>query len=114
MQGEFTLVLAELTLIEVRQKTEIKPFLQKRLSKDLVDRFMALLRESATVIPASDTPSVHRTRDPKDDYLLAPEIVSLVDHIVTGGRDLLEYTGVEPGFILSAAAFLSRYDFGST
>ncbi len=109
LDQQVSLVIAERTLFELRDKAVAKRYLVQRLKSDDVSRFERSIRRIATVIDARADMSRPGTRDPKDDYLLAPEIVSLVDHIVTGGRDLLEYTGVEPGFIMSAAEFLGRY-----
>lgn len=107
---EFDLVVSEQTILEIRDKTANKPFLAQRLSTVTVEAFISILISIAEIVPTRSTLPPVATRDPKDDYLLAPEIVSKVDHLVTGDRDLLEYTGIERGFILTAAQFLRMLD----
>jgi putative PIN family toxin of toxin-antitoxin system len=109
-QGEFLLVISATTISEVRDKTAHKPFLVKRLSSENVEGFIAVLRNIAVVIPPAPAPPPAVTRDPKDDYLLDPRILDLVDHIVTGDKDLLELQDVRQDLILSPAAFLRLLD----
>jgi putative PIN family toxin of toxin-antitoxin system len=108
------LVLSEETISELYRKTSQKRYLIDRISPNSVDELVASLREISTIVVAPIETTSAVTRDPKDDYLLAPEIVSRVDHIVTGDRDLLEYTGVDKGFIMTAAAFLQMLDVEPT
>ena len=110
IQGEFLLVVSEITISEVRDKTAHKPFLARRLSPGYVEGFIAILRDIAVVVPPGPAPPPAMTRDPKDDYLLAPGILELADHIVTGDRDLLSIQDMRDNLILSPAAFLQLLD----
>ncbi len=88
------LVLSEETISELNRKTSQERYLLDRISPNSVGELVASLREIATFVPAPAESSSGMTPDPKDD------------HLVTGDRDLLEFTGVEDGFILTAAELL--------
>jgi putative PIN family toxin of toxin-antitoxin system len=109
---EIGLVVSETSLAELREKAVHKPYLADRLASEDVQGLEATLRDIATIVPAAAEPQPGRTRDPKDDYLLAPEILDLVDHIVTGDKDLLDLQDVRDDLILSSAAFLQVLDVG--
>lgn len=111
IEGDFALVVSETTLEELRERTRRKPYLSRRISPDEVDTLESTLRRIATtIVPASADRPPAATRDPKDDYLLVPEIRRLVDHIVTGDRDLIEAEGLPENFVLTPVAFLRVLD----
>ena len=82
-------LLAELEIVLKRDK------FRSRVSIALADGFLEMLRAEATIAPDPAEPAPLRSRDPKDDYLLA-----LAFHqkaiLVTGDRDLVELSGGAP------------------
>lgn len=69
---EFDLVLSETTLRELQNKVHQKPDLARRISARQVSVFVGALRDIAVVIPETTDEYEPLTRDPQDDYLLAP------------------------------------------
>lgn len=114
LSGDIALVISEITFAELRERTRNKPYLANRISPAAVDDLESTIRGVATIIPAPHDPPPAATRDPKDDYLLAPEILSMVDHIVTGDGDLLSVKDFGEDRTLSPAAFLQLLDEAQT
>jgi predicted nucleic acid-binding protein len=110
VSGKILLVISETTLGELRDRTTRKAHLAERIAPQDVDAMESSLRRIATIIPPLAVSLPTRSREPKEDYLLAPEILALVDHIVTGDKDLLDLQGVRENLILSPAAFLRWLD----
>jgi len=108
--ADFELFISETTLAELRDRTQDKPYLASRITAGDVDQMESTIRSIATIIPSPNVLPPAATRDPKDDYLLAPDIVALVDHIVTGDKDLLEAEGVSNTLVVTPAAFLRLLD----
>ena len=111
--AEFQLVLSETTLGELHRKVLDKPSLARRLSSDEVAEFVATLHVVAEIIPAGAEEYEPITRDPQDDYLLAPAIRARVDYVVSGDHDLQVLGAVAGVKILSPAEFLRLLDDGA-
>lgn len=107
---QFYLVLSETTLRELRNKVHHKPNLARRISPSQVSTFIGTLRDIAVVVPEATDEYEPITRDPKDDYLLAPAIRAHVDYVVSGDKDLQVLGEVEGVKILSPADFLALLD----
>jgi len=92
-------LLAELEIVLKRDK------FRRRVSVEFVEDFLEALRMEATMAPDPAEPAPLRSRDPKDDYLLA-----LAFHqkamLVTGDWDLIELSGGAP--IVTPADLLSE------
>jgi putative PIN family toxin of toxin-antitoxin system len=82
-------LLTELGIVLRRDK------FQRRVGVEFVEDFLEMLRAEATLAPDPTAPAPLRSRDPKDDYLLA-----LAFHqkalLVTGDWDLIELSGGAP------------------
>jgi uncharacterized protein len=106
LADQFTLILSETTIDELRAKVEGKPYLALRIPTEAVTRFVALLRAHATVISEKidSVPTV--VRDPKDDYLIAHSVIHHVDYLVSGDKDLLVLGSVLDVRIVSPADFV--------
>lgn len=103
LEGEFELVISDRLLDELEQ-TLARPKLRSRLDDDEISAFLELLRGGLAewVDDPETSPSV-RSRDPKDDYLIAAA-ASAQATLVTGDADLLELAGSIP--VISPRAFL--------
>lgn len=94
VHGAFELLVSPKLLDELEQ-TLAYPRIQKRVAKEEAENFIALLKLSG--IPADDpseAPPI-RSRDPKDDYLLALAAKESAV-LVTGDKDLLDLNGTLP------------------
>ncbi len=84
--GRFELVSTDRQIEELRQVVR-RPFFQARLKASEVGRMVNDLRRLAVMI---DTlPSVSRSSDPADDYLLALCEAARADYLVTGDKSHL-------------------------
>lgn len=103
LEGEFELVASDLLLDEF-EKTLQRPKLRRLLDDDEVTAVLKLLRGGLAewVEDPDASPSV-RSRDPKDDYLIAAASSARAT-LVTGDADLLELSGSIP--VVSPRAFL--------
>ncbi len=97
LRGEFSLVIAETTLSELKQKVQSKRYLVDRISAEFIDQFVDTLRVVSAIFPLPPEPLPRVVRDSRDDLLLAPAVLEQVDYLVTGDKDLLvlgEFQGV--------------------
>lgn len=94
VHGAFDLLVSPQLLGEL-EETLAYPRIQKRVAKEDAENFIALLKLSGT--PADDPPDAPsiRSRDPKDDYLLALAAKESAV-LVTGDKDLLDLNGALP------------------
>jgi len=107
LEGEFELVISDRVLDEL-EKTFARPKLRRLLNDDEISAFLDLLRNGPAerVEDPEASPSV-RSRDPKDDYLIAAA-GSAHATLVSGDTDLLELAGSIP--VMSPRAFLESLD----
>jgi putative PIN family toxin of toxin-antitoxin system len=98
----FELVVCPQLLEELR-RTLRKPYFGDRISAEEAATAVALIERAAMVFadPADVEPIL---RDPTDDYLVALAREAAAEAIVTGDKDLLEHTGLEPPAITARAA----------
>lgn len=104
--GRFELVSTDRQIEELRQVVR-RPFFQVRLKASEVGRMVNDLRRLAVMI---DTlPSVSRSSDPADDYLLALCEAARADYLVTGDKShLLALKSHRGTRIVSARALANR------
>lgn len=104
--GRFELVSTDRQIEELRQVVR-RPFFQARLKASEVGRMVNDLRRLAVMI---DTlPSVSRSSDPADDYLLALCEAARADYLVTGDKShLLALKSHRGTRIVSARALANR------
>ena len=95
---------------ELVQTIRSKPALTKRIDPVRFDRFLAILRLTADVLPPLNRPYPAVSRDSKDDYLLVHALLAQADVLVTGDRDLLVLDPLGSLRILSPQAFLDLLD----
>lgn len=106
LNNRFTLLLPEQLLNELIASIRDKPRLAKRISTEQLNRFTALLTESAEQVAEIETTIPAVTRDPDDDYVLAYALVGGADFLVTGDKDLLVLNGqISDLTILTPAQF---------
>lgn len=108
--GEFSAVVANLTLDELHAKVKGKRWLAARIGDADLERLVRLLHTIADIVEVEAGEIRPLTRDPKDDYLLAPAIRAHVDYVVSGDKDLQVLGEVEGVKILSPADFLALLD----
>ncbi len=103
--GEFSLVIVETTIVELRRKVHSKLYLVERIADIAMEEFVRDLQEVARIIPQpSPIPVV--TRDRRDDYLIAPAVLAQVDFVVSGDKDLLVIREIAGVRIVSPADFV--------
>ncbi len=107
LEGEFELVISDLLLDEL-EKTLARPKLRRLLNDDEISAFLELLRGGLAdwVEDPGEPPSI-KSRDPKDDYLIAVARAAQAT-LVTGDADLLELSGSIP--VMSPRAFLKTLE----
>ena len=107
LEGEFELVISDLLLDEL-EKTLARPKLRRLLDDDEISAFLELLRGGLAdwVEDPGEPPSI-KSRDPKDDYLIAVARAAQAT-LVTGDADLLELSGSIP--VMSPRAFLKTLE----
>ncbi|MCA1841057.1 MAG: putative toxin-antitoxin system toxin component, PIN family [Actinomycetota bacterium] len=102
LHGAFDLVVSPALLNEL-EKTLRYPKIRKRVTEEDSENFITLLRLSGIFVDDPSDPPAVRSRDPKDDYILALA-ASQSAVIVTGDKDLLDLEGSLP--IYSPTQFL--------
>jgi uncharacterized protein len=107
LDGEFELVISDLLLDEL-EKTLARPKLRRLLDDDEISAFLELLRGGLAdrVEDPEDPPNI-KSRDPKDDYLIAAARAAQAS-LVTGDADLLELSGSIP--VMAPRAFLETLE----
>ncbi len=102
----FTLLTHEIQLDEFRD-TSRRNHLRTRILRAEAGRLVNRVRKRADII--GRLPNVHRSSDPKDDFLLALCEAGHADYLVTGDKaDLLVLGTHGRTTILTARAFLDR------
>jgi len=87
LDGDFELVVSEQLLDEL-ERTLAAPKIRKRIASEDAEQFVALVRDVADLGPdPTDLPPT-RSKDPKDDYLIALA-ASERAHLVSGDAHLL-------------------------
>ena len=104
--GAFESVVSPSLLAELRRALRY-PRIERYVSPDQAERFVALLVASATVLPDAAGPPSVRSRDPGDDYLIALAEATGA-YLVSGDVHLLELEN-RPA-IMSAADFAGVFD----
>jgi putative PIN family toxin of toxin-antitoxin system len=106
--GEFTLLLPEQVIQELRRTIAAKRYFTERITAEEVTIFVDELRMVATVLADLGEPTPVVVRDPDDDFILAHAIFGKADYLVTGDKDLLALgDAVAPLIILSPADFVT-------
>lgn len=82
-------------LIAELEETLGYPKIQKRVAKEDVENFIALVKLTGTPSEDPAEPPPIRSRDPKDDYLLALAAKESAV-LVTGDKDLFDLNGTLP------------------
>src|SRR5207253_3689994 len=95
LRAEFTLLLPEDLLTEIRDVTQNKPYLATRIAPDAMEQLVAHLLSVSELIAMHHEQIPHICRDVKDDYLLAYAVVGQADYLVSGDKDLLVLREVE-------------------
>lgn len=101
----FHLVICPTLLAEVRDVLIDRPRMRRWIDAETAETFLATIEIAADLVPDPDDVSPE-TRDADDDYLIALARDHQVDYIVTGDRDLLEWSAQRPP-VLSPAQFLA-------
>lgn len=105
--GLFTPVVSEATLEELTSAVEKKPYLSSRITSDMVDNLVNVLKQADGIVPAIRGTNESLLRDAKDDYLIVTARAHNIDIIVSGDDDVLAHAGNEPFTILSPPAFVA-------
>ena len=111
--GQIRLLVSPQLLDELARRIPSKPYLSERVSQEQLTHFLTLLATVAETVPnvGSDLP-LPKSRDPKDDYLLATALVGQADYLVTGDKDLLVLDKVGSVKMASPAQFVSLLGAG--
>jgi putative PIN family toxin of toxin-antitoxin system len=90
----FELIVCPELLDEIREALR-KPYFSNQVGESIVDDIVTGITEAATVL--EDPRDIEAVlRDPEDDYLLALARQADAEAIVTGDRDLLDHTDLDP------------------
>lgn len=104
MEGAFELVTSE-SILEELLRTFNTPYFRRRLSIELIEQNLELLRREATI--ASITTEISQVAThPEDDLILAAALSSQSQFLVTGDAQLLSLGSFSRVTILSPRAFL--------
>ena len=108
--SEYTLLLTDGIIAEVRDKSENKPYLSDRITQPQVERLIEILADVARHIPTieGDLPIVGRDR--KDDYLFAHALYGEADYLVSGDRGVREIDRIRNVRIVTPAEFVAILD----
>jgi hypothetical protein len=99
----FDVILCPALIAEVADVLTQRPRMRKWIDLDVAERYVETLRVLADVVadPAVVEPT---TRDVDDDYLVALARQHDADYIVTGDKDLLDWSEQRPP-VLTPAVF---------
>lgn len=101
----FTLITSRTQIVELNDVTR-RPIVRPLLKPSNADRFINDLQKRATVLER--LPSVDRSRDANDNFLLAMAEAGEADYLVTGDkRDVLALGQHGPTHIVTARAMLA-------
>jgi uncharacterized protein len=92
---------------ELTQTVARKAYFRRRVTDNQVARLLALLMQAGIVPERFEQESTWRTRDTRDDYLLAYGVMYDLDFLVTGNKDLLTIGRFRQLDIVTPAAFLA-------
>jgi putative PIN family toxin of toxin-antitoxin system len=107
LEGEFELVISDRLLDEL-EHTLARPKIRRLLDDDDVGAFLGLLRSGlADWVEDPEEPPNIKSRDPKDNYLIAAAR-SAQATLVTGDADLLALSDSIP--VISPRAFLESLE----
>jgi predicted nucleic acid-binding protein len=107
-EGRFELISCELQLEELNRVTR-RPFFRERLKPSEAGRMVNDLRRLAGMFDA--LPTVERSPDADDDYLLALSQAVCADYLVTGDKsDLLSLERHEVTRIVTARVLVEILD----
>ncbi len=104
--GQGAFIISEVSIAEVLDVTQRKPYLRQRINQIDVNDLIASVVMFAEVAPRLSNPIPRRCRDSKDDYLLETAKRYEADIIVSGDKDMQILDPFEGIRILSPAAFL--------
>ncbi|HUP75176.1 MAG TPA: putative toxin-antitoxin system toxin component, PIN family [Acidimicrobiales bacterium] len=97
----FELVICPALLDEVREVLTQRPRLRRWIDVDTAEAYLATIEFAADVV-ADPVDLEARTRDVDDDYLVALALEHSADFIVSGDKDLIEWTEQRPPVITPA------------
>jgi putative PIN family toxin of toxin-antitoxin system len=102
---DITLVFPQELQQEILEARAKKEFLRRAIPLDKLENLLRLLVQVAEV-PATIEEWTLRTRDPKDDYLIAYGLVGRVDYLITGDEDLLVLQQIQGLKIVDPVEFI--------
>ena len=101
--GEFELVVCPMLIEEVADVLTTRPRLRKWIDLDLAREYIEVLRGIQPVAP-DPVDAGPLTRDADDDYIVWLARERIVDVIVSGDKDLIEWSAQQPP-VMSPEAF---------
>lgn len=104
-EGEVALVISSALLAELDDVLS-RPKLVARIGSAALGDLRAVI---AAAPVRDDSPTVVRSRDPKDDYLIALAAESGADSLISGDKDLTVLTELVPP-VLTPAAFVEQLE----
>ena len=107
-EGIYTMILPHELFIELKEKLTVKPYLVRRIPKQIAKQFIAALSIVIEMIPSITEPIPEVSRDKKDDYLLAYASVGKANYLVSGDKDLISLEQKFPFKIIRPAIFLRK------
>lgn len=109
IRGEYEMLVPEEVIDELDDVWRRKKADHPAITDEQMQRFIRLMRDVATLVPASSGPIPHVLRDRKDDFLLMAVVWGDADVLVTGDRDMLDIRGeLARPVVLTPAEFLTH------
>jgi putative PIN family toxin of toxin-antitoxin system len=106
ISGKYTLLTSPELMKELLHKAHAKPYLVKKISHEILEKFIYILMKRSTYITATQYIIPRVVRDPKDDYLITNALIGKADYLVTADKDLLVLGKINNLKILTPEEFL--------
>ncbi|MDX1943089.1 MAG: putative toxin-antitoxin system toxin component, PIN family [Saprospiraceae bacterium] len=106
LKNEKLIIIYAYELLEEYNRVIHREKFNKIIAPNQIERFIRLVITKLAKVDI--TTSVEKSRDVKDNYLLALAIDSRADYLVTGDPDLLDLKQIEDTQIINMADFLVR------
>lgn len=107
LSGDYTLLVPEGVIRELRDTSGSKPYLAARISEAAASAFIGALGAIAEIVPELEPPLPEVGRDRKDDYLFAHAIFGQADYLVSGDGGVRAIGRIGGTRIVTPAEFLA-------
>lgn len=107
--GRIYVALPSEQIEELRHAVATKPFLRERIGLAGLELFFELMATIGEILPPLEEDPPRVLRDRKDDFLIESARQNKIGLIVSGDRDLLDWSDAPPYLTVIAPAQLEQY-----